>query len=250
MIRQMLAASLVTLAMALPASAFDLSNMTDAERAAFRDEVRAYLLENPEVLMEAIAVLEERQNNQQVQNDRELVAANADELFKDENAWVGGNPEGDVTIVEFMDYRCSFCRKAHPEVEALIAGDPNIRLIVKEYPILGPESVAASRFAMAVRNVEGDEAYKKAHDALITLRGAMTEESFRRVSDDLGLDTDAVIAEMANPLIETEIQRNYRLAERMQISGTPSFVFESELVRGYVPLDTMQAIVAELRKQN
>jgi len=248
MIRPLLLAPLAALAFAVEAQAFDVTAMNDAEKQAFRAEIRAYLLENPEVLMEAIAVLEQRQAEGQVEADRARVAATADDLYNDGYSWIGGNPDGDVTLVEFMDYRCSFCRRAHPEVQELVKGDGNIRYIVKEYPILGEESVAASRFAMAVKAVEGDEAYKTVHDQLITLRGTMSEDSFARISDDLGLDTDAILVEMQNPAIEEMIQNNYRLAQRLEISGTPSFVFDTEMVRGYVPLQSMQGIVQAIRE--
>jgi len=248
MIRPLLLAPLAALAFAAEALAFDVTAMTDDEKQAFRAEIRDYLLENPEVLMEAIAVLEQRQAEEQVETDRARVAASADDLYNDGYSWVGGNPDGDVTLVEFMDYRCSFCRRAHPEVQDLVNGDGNIRYIVKEYPILGEESVAASRFAMAVKNVAGDEAYKIVHDRLITLRGTMNEDSFTRISDDLGLDTDAILVEMQNPAIDQSIQNNYRLAQRLEISGTPSFVFDTEMVRGYVPLASMQDIVKAIRE--
>jgi protein-disulfide isomerase len=210
--------------------------------------VRAYLLENPEVLMEAIAILEQRQTEEQVATDREKVAANADEIFRDADSWVGGNPAGDVTVVEFMDYRCGFCRRAHPEVNELITGDGNIRYIVKEYPILGEESVLASRFALAVRAVAGDDAYKDVHNQLITVRGTMNEETFGRIAADLGLDMDAITVEMQNPEIDRIIGENYALAQALEISGTPSFVFQTDMVRGYVPLDSMKGIVQAIRE--
>lgn len=248
MIRTLLLAPLAALAFAVQAQAFDISDMSDAERETFRAEIREYLLENPEVLMEAIAVLEQRQAEEQVETDRARVAANADDLLNDGYSWEGGNPDGDVTLVEFMDYRCSFCRRAHPEVQELIRSDGNIRYIVKEYPILGDESVAATRFAIAVKNVEGDEAYKTVHDQLITLRGTMNEDTFARISDSLGLDTDAILVEMQSDEISERIQANYQLAQRLEISGTPSFVFNTDLVRGYVPLASMRDIVQAIRE--
>ena len=247
MIRPHLLAALTAMTLALPAQAFDVSAMSEAERAAFRSEVRAYLLENPEVLMEAIAALEQRQAEEQIAADRDKVAVNAENLFADPDSWVGGNPVGDVTLVEFMDYRCGFCRRAHPEVQALVSGDGNIRYIVKEYPILGEESVAASRFALAVRSVAGDRAYKDVHDRLITVRGTMDEATFTRIGEELGLDIDAILVEMVNPEIDRIIQKNYALAQRLDISGTPSFVFQTEMVRGYVPLESMQGIVEAIR---
>ena len=121
----------VTLALTLSSPLAAQSTMTDAERAYFRAEVRAYLLENPEVLMEAIAVLEEKRNSDAAATDAVLLETNADEIFNDPASWVGGNPDGDITVVEFMDYRCGYCKKAFDEVKELIASDGNIRFIVK-----------------------------------------------------------------------------------------------------------------------
>ena len=247
MIRPHLLAALAALTLAAPAAALDLSAMSAAEREAFRAEVRAYLLENPEVLMEAIAILEQRQTEEQIEADRQKVAMNGAELFEDPDSWVGGNPEGDITIVEFMDYRCGYCRRAHPEVTALIEGDGNIRYVVKEFPILGEESVAAARFALAVRSVAGDGAYADVHDRLMTARGTMNEETFARIGEELGLDTEAILVEMGSPEIDRILAENMALARALEISGTPTFVFETDLVRGYVPLESMQGIVQAIR---
>ena len=153
-----LATTALLVCLAAPAAAFDLSSMTDAERQTFRDEVRAYLLDNPEVLMEAIGVLEQRQAEAQASSDQELVKANAEALFNDGYSHIAGNPDGDVTMVEFLDYQCGYCKKAFPEVNQLLESDGDIRLIIKEFPILGDPSVMASRFAIAVKQLEGDEA--------------------------------------------------------------------------------------------
>ena len=158
--KRLTAATALALALTLtaPAHAFDLSQMSDAEREAFRAEIRAYLLENPEVIMEAVAVLEQRDAEKQAQADVDLIAANANALFNDPSSWIGGNPDGDITMVEFVDYRCGYCRKAHDEVAELISSDGNIRFIVKEFPILGEASLTSSRFALAVRQIAGDDA--------------------------------------------------------------------------------------------
>jgi protein-disulfide isomerase len=242
------AALALSLALAAPVLASDLSQMTDAERAAFRAEVKAYLLENPEVLAEAIDVLNQRQAEAAAQDDLALVQAHADALFNDAASWVGGNPEGDITLVEFTDYRCGYCRKAHDEVAELVKSDGNIRFVVKEFPILGEASIASSRFAIAVRQIGGDTAYKAAHDALITLRGEPTPETLSRLATDLGLDATAVLAAMDSPDVSAVIAANHDLGNRMQINGTPTFVVDGTLVRGYVPLDGMREIVRAQRE--
>ena len=233
--------------LAMPAQAFDLQDMSAAERDAFRAEIRTYLLENPEVIMEAVAVLEKRQAEEQARGDSDLVKANAGALFDDGHSWVGGNPEGDITLVEFMDYRCGYCKRAFPEVESLLETDGNIRLIVKEFPILGEQSVLASRFAIATLNVAGDEGYKQVHHALMTFRGDITEPALARLAEGFGLDADAIAAEMGSEAVTEVINKNRALGQRLNITGTPSFVMEDQMLRGYVPLDAMQQIVADIR---
>jgi len=251
MFKSRLASSLLalTLATSVHAADLDLDNMTDAQRDAFGAQVRAYLLENPQVIMEAVQVLEARQAEEQAQSDVDLVSANADEIFNDGYSWVGGNPDGDVTIVEFFDYRCGFCRRAHPEVQALLEADGNIRYVAKELPILGENSVASARFALAVREVAGDEAYKEAGDALIALNADMEEPVMRRLADTLGLDADAVIAAMDSEAVSDQLSQTRALAQTLQINGTPSFVMGDQMIRGYLPLEAMQEVIAEERSE-
>ena len=248
MILPRLTAAACALAMtAAPLTALDLSQMSAEERALFRAEVRAYLLENPQVIMEAVQALEDQQAQAQAAADVSLVADNAADLFDDGFSWVGGNPDGDITLVEFMDYRCGYCRRAHSEVAKLLAADGNIRWIVKEFPILGEDSVLASRFAIATRQIAGNDAYEAVHDALMTMNSGVSERGLRRLGSSLGLDADEIIAHMNAPEVSDEIRRTRALALRLQISGTPTFVLQDELLRGYLPMDQMLALVAEKR---
>ncbi|RID93572.1 DsbA family protein [Gemmobacter lutimaris] len=248
MTKTFLASTALALTLGLPAAALDLGAMTDAERAAFGEAVRAYLIENPEVIMEAVSVLEQRQQQQAEADDLKLLADNSDALFNDQNSWLGGNPDGDITVVEFLDYRCGYCRKAWEEVEELVKTDGNIRFVIKEFPILGEQSLISSKFAIATRMVAGDEAYKKVHDALITLRGDATPESLTALAVDLGLDGAAIVAKMETPEVKAIIDANHALGTTMQINGTPSFVIDQTMVRGYVPLDGMRQIVEGQRQ--
>ncbi|WP_171099690.1 MULTISPECIES: DsbA family protein [unclassified Ruegeria] len=232
-----------------PAQALDLNAMSDAEKAEFGAQVREYLLENPEVIIEAINILEQRNAAAEAQADKLLVAENAEALFNDGYSWVGGNPDGDITLVEFMDYRCGFCRRAVPEIATLLAEDGNIRLVIKELPILGEASVASARFAVATKQVAGDDAYKQVHDALLEFTGEPNEVSLRRISEGLGLDSDAIIAAMNSDEVTAEIAETRELAQRMQISGTPSFVLGTEMLRGFLPADQMLEIANGVRAE-
>ncbi|MEP2027894.1 MAG: DsbA family protein [Paracoccaceae bacterium] len=244
---RLLAPILAAFLLSSPATAFDVTTMTDEERAAFQSEVRAYLLQNPNVIMEAVAALEEANAAQQAQADQDLVRDNASAIFDDGYSWVGGNPEGDITLVEFLDYRCGYCRRAHGEVAELLESDGNIRLIVKELPILGEESLLAARFAIAAKQVAGDAEYKLLNDALMTYNAEINEKTLRRLSNTLALDSDAIMAAMDSDAVTQEITQTRALAQLLQINGTPTFVMEDQLLRGYLPLEQMQALVAETR---
>ncbi|MEM9578389.1 MAG: DsbA family protein [Pseudomonadota bacterium] len=243
----MLALGVSALAAGTPAMALDLNAMSEEERALFRAEVRAYLLDNPEVIMEAVNTLEERQAEAQAQADLDLVAQNAEALFNDGFSYVGGNPDGDITLVEFMDYRCGFCKRAFGEVEKLLEADGNIRFVVKEFPILGEQSLLASRFAIATRLEKGDEAYKSIHDALMSFNGDITIAALKRLADRFGLDSDRIESRMDDEAITDELRATRALAQRLQISGTPTFVLEDEMLRGFLPSDQLQMIVDDKR---
>ena len=245
---RLLRATTLALAVASPAAAFDPGAMTPAEKDAFGTAVRAYLMENPQVLMEAIDVLQQQQYKQQVQDDVSLLRDNHAAIFDDRYSWVGANPTGDVTIVEFVDYRCTYCRKANPEVEELVKSDGNIRFVLKELPILGEGSLASSKFAIAVQQIGGQEAYKKAHDELIALRGEPNAATLGKLAEKLGLNAKQVLAQMDSPEVLKVIDTNHALAEKLQIEGTPMFIIGNKMVRGYLPLDGMRDIVARARK--
>ena len=245
--RRMIAGTALALACSMPALADGLTAMTDAEREAFRAEVRAYLMENPEVLVEVMNELQNREQAAAIEQDRQLLADYKDAIFNDAASWVGGNPDGDITVVEFIDYRCGYCRKAWEEVDQLIESDGNIRFVLKELPILGEQSVLSSRFAIAVLQLHGGEVYKRAHDALLTLRADATPEALMRVAEELGLEPQPIMDRMDAPEVTKVIEDNHTLAQTLQISGTPTFVIDGTFVRGYVPLDGMQQIVAQQR---
>lgn len=244
------AAAATAMALTLPAAAFDLGAMTAQERAEFGEQVRAYLLENPQVILEAVDILEQQNAVAEADRDKALVQHYQAALVDDGYSWVGGNPDGDITVVEFMDYRCGFCRRAAPAVQRLMAEDGNIRLVIKELPILGEASVVASRFAIATKNVEGPDAYKTMHDALIEMRRQPNEVTLSRLADGFGFDTDAILANMNSEEVESELRRTRQLASNMAISGTPTFILGDEMVRGYLPYDQLKELIDEQRAEN
>ena len=227
--------------------ALDLSKMSAAERALLQEEIRLYLLENPEIIMEAVEVLRKKEQQAAIQSDFELVKKNTKAIFEDGFSFIGGNPNGDITLVEFVDYRCGYCKKAHNEVEKLLNTDGNIRFVIKEFPILGEDSLVLSKFALAVKIVHGDEMYKVVHDILIKMKSPPSEKTFDRIMNNLNLDADRVESKMESNEVNGMISYTRTLAERLKISGTPTFVMNDELIRGYVPFDALIDIVSNKR---
>ncbi len=256
----LIAATAISLAPALPALAQETGmesteslvtgpmQMTDTERRDFRAEIRSFLLENPEVIIEAVNVLEQRKTEAQQREDLALVAANLSALQNDGHSFVGGNPDGDITVIEFLDYRCTFCRRAFPEVEELVNADGNIRFVVKELPILGPQSDLSARFALSVQALYGDDAYKDVHDALMQLQTDATPDTLARLAQGFGLDPAQIEAGMDAPEIDRIIAANRRQADDLRITGTPTFIIGGRMLRGYVQLDQMERIVSEERE--
>lgn len=243
--KAILTAALLT-ATALPASALDLAKMTDSEKTEFGAAVREYLMANPEVLVEAINGMEERRVENESKNDTLLVQTNKDAIFNDGHSWVGGNPDGDITMVEFVDYRCGYCKKVNPELEELVSKDGNIRFIIKEFPILTAESEMAARFSVAVQQVSGPDAYKKVHDGLMALNGPVNLESLSKLAKEHGVDPKPVIDSMNGEEVMTVLRANKQLAQAMNIQGTPTFIIEGEMLRG-IPQSGMAAVVEQIR---
>lgn len=243
--------------MALPVSAQTLpktemeaveSPLAGMSREALHQEIRAYLLENPEVLVEAMQVLEARRQQAEASAAEEMLTARAGDIFEDGFSFEDGNPEGSVTVVEFLDYRCGFCKRAHTEVSQLLASDDDIRLIVKELPILGPDSTTASRFAIATGISQGAEAYKRIGDALMTYAGPMNDGALDRLAASAQIDAAASRAALADPEVDSRIAKTLDLARALQVNGTPTFVIGNRIVRGYIPLSEMRDVVAEARE--
>jgi protein-disulfide isomerase len=237
---------------ALPAAAQQgqSSPFSNSDKEALHAEIRAYLLQNPEILMEMIQLLEAKQQAATAEGDRELVASNAAAIFDDGFSWVGGNPDGSFTLVEFLDYQCAFCRRAQPDLSELIKSDGDIRLIVKEMPILGPGSDLAARAAIATLISKGPETYAALHERLMALQGEVTDVSLDHALTETGLDPAEVRAAMADPEVDRRLAATRDLAGKLAIAGTPTFVFDNRMVRGYLPLAQMRDLVGQVRASN
>lgn len=201
--------------------------------------------ENPSIIMEAVEILRARDAEAQAAAQSDVLSNNRQILENDPNAPVLGNPDGDVTVVEFFDYNCPYCRRAKPAIQELLAFDPNVRLVYREWPILGDGSVFAAKAALASRN-QGK--YEEFHWAMMGMTGRAEEASVLRIAKEIGLDIEQLQADMESAEIEEHIQTSMRLTQSLGFSGTPSFVIGNNLVPGLVELAELIRLVEETRE--
>lgn len=207
------------------------------DRAAIEKIVREYLLSHPEVLVEAMAELNKRIL-------RQAVAENSAVIFDDPDSPVGGNPKGDVTIVEFFDYHCGYCKQVHEPLLETLKRDGKIRLVYKELPILAPESRLAAAAALAA-NRQGK--YVAFHNVLMEARGRLSRERILAMAKEQKLDVARLEKDMDSGEIQAQIERNLQLAAALKIDGTPAFVIGDQIVPGALDEERLQALVAEAR---
>jgi len=215
-------------------------------QAAIEAAIHDYILKHPEVIIQSLQQYQDRRKQVDAARSRDRIQANRELLFNDATSPVAGNPEGDVTVVEFFDYKCPYCKRVLKTLQQAMKEDPGIRMVFKEFPILGPGSVIAARAALASRN-QYPEKYAEFHDALMTSRQKLTESYVLDVATDLGFDRERLRADMYATEISAVLDRNRALAEDIGIRGTPGFVIGDKLVPGALDLQTLKRLIARAR---
>lgn len=234
----------LSLSWSLAPSAFALD---DAQKKEFGEFIREYLVENPEVLAEAQAVLEIRQAEAEVLRTQQIISSLSEDLYQTDGDIIVGNPDGDVTIVEFFDYNCGFCKRAMEDMREIIAQDSNVKFILKEFPILGPESTEASRVSLAVTRVAPEKS-AEFHIALLGGSGRANAQKAMGIVNDLGIDQAAVEKEMADDSLFDSVRTSYSLAESLGINGTPAYVLANEAIFGAVGVPQILSKIENIRK--
>lgn len=231
--------------LAVPLTAPAAQSLSDAQRRDVETIVRDYIMKNPEVIIEAVEQLRNREKVEAEERAKKALVANRSRIFEDPTSPVVGNPKGDVTVVEFFDYSCGYCKAVQADVSRLVKDDRNLRLVFKEFPILGPGSVVASKAALAAR-MQGK--YAEMHDALMEHRGQFDEATVLRYARSVGADPDRLKKDMESPEVKAILEANHALAEELNIRGTPGFIFGDELVPGAIKYEEMKRLVAAVRK--
>ena len=237
-----LACGLIAAAEAPPIKAADLPT---EQRQAIEGIIHDYLLHNPDILIEALRGAEDKRNREADATAAKVLNDRRSEVFDDPATPVGGNPQGDATIVEFFDYRCPYCKQVLPSLQTLLKEDHKLRFVYKEMPVLGPQSVTAARAALAAQR-QGK--YEGFHNAMMATTGQITDETVYRVAGSVGLDVDRLKRDMSAPEIEQILKANLALAGALNIRGTPGFIVGNRIVPGAVELDSLRNMIADARQ--
>ena len=218
------------------------------DTARIEKVLRDYLTKNPEILVEMTTELDRRQAEEQASQQAKAIGENAEEIFRSKVAHVAGNPDGDVSVVEFFDYNCGYCRRALPDVVKLVEEDGNVRLVLKELPIFGGDSEDAARLAIA-SDKQGK--YFEMHQRLLSEPGKANKEKALRIAKDLGLDVDQLQKDAEDPATQKALDEARELAEKLSLQGTPLYLIGDRIVPG-APDDLyeqLKAKVSEVRKE-
>jgi len=241
--RWLLAAVLLA---AAPASALaDGDALTPAQKTAVETMIHDYLMSHPEVIVQSVKGAQQADEAQAATATRQAIKARHAELYSDPTSPVGGNPKGDVTIVEFFDYRCPYCKAIEPTLETLLKEDGKLRIVYKEFPILGPASVYASRVALAAHH---QHKYAAFHKRMMAQKGQIDDAVVLETAAAAGLDVARIKAEMNAPDIDRIIKADYALADAINVQGTPAFVIGDTLVPGVADIGDLRKLIAEARQ--
>jgi protein-disulfide isomerase len=221
-------------------------SFTDAQRDEIIGILREALRRDPSILRDAFAAIQAAEERDRNEAQRAGIAAQRAALFDNAEDPIRGNPRGDVSIVEFFDVRCPYCKRLHEDLAELLNRDRNVRVVMKDIPILGPASVLASRALLAAQR-QGK--YVQLHDALMRSRGEPTEAMIRAEAQRAGLDVPRLLREMNDPAIQRQLDTNLALARTLQIEGTPALVIGDTLIPGAVPLARLETLVAQERQR-
>lgn len=222
-------------------------NVAEAPPQATLDQaISQYLKDHPQEVLAALKAAQAKAERQQLAEAQQALETRQDQIFNNPADPVIGNPDGDVTVVEFFDYRCPYCKRVLDSLNGLVKVDPKIRVVFKEFPILGPESVVAAKIALAAHR-QGK--YEAVHNAFMAHRGSFEEAALLELAASVGADSTKLAADMQDPAILGQIQANDSLAAALGITGTPGFLFNKQLVPGAIMLEDMKKYVAAARSQ-
>jgi protein-disulfide isomerase len=235
-------------ALTLAGAAAAQAPFTEEQRREIGAIVKEYLLKNPEVLQDAMVELERRQQEAQNAARQTALSQSRDALLNSPRDFTAGNPSGDLTVVEFFDYNCGYCKRALTDLQALMKSDPKLRVVLKDFPVLGPDSVEASRVALAAKKQLKSDKQFEYHVKLMETRGRINGERAIAIAKDMGVDVAKLQKDMEATDVKQTIQDNAVLGDKLGLTGTPAFVVGGEVISGAVGLEPMRRTVAGVRQ--
>jgi protein-disulfide isomerase len=236
---------LAVMLLAAPPSFAEPPTLPDpALQQTIDNAIEQYIRSHPEVIEQALQTLEAKRETEEKARQKTAIATRQNDLLHDPSSPVSGNPKGDVTVVEFFDYRCGYCKRVAGAVTQLQKDDARVRVVYKDFPILGEASELAAKAALASRAQGKHQVF---HEALLASKAEMTKEEALRIAVEVGLDATRLETEMANPEWQAVIDRNRALAKDLGISGTPGFIVGTELQPGALDLNGLKELVARAR---
>jgi protein-disulfide isomerase len=223
-------------------------SFSSSQKSEIEKIIREYLIANPEVLQDAMSEFEKRQAVAEAAKHKAAVKENADELFQSKHQVTAGNPQGDVTFVEFFDYNCGYCKRAMTDMMDLMKADPKLKVVLKEFPVLSAGSVEAAQVGVAVRMQDPTgKKYLDFHQKLLTGRGAADKARAMAVAKEVGLDMAKLEKDLASAEVRNTLEENFKLAEAMGMNGTPSYVIGKQVVIGAVGVESLREKISNAR---
>ena len=235
-------------------SSEDLSTKTsifdnENQKHLLQIEIQRFILENPEIIIHAIELYKQKKVQETIDAEMQVLKSKKDEILNDGYSFVGGNETGDIPIIEFIDYKCGYCKKSHDIIWSIVENNHDVKYIIKEFPILGSQSLMAAQALLSVLLKHPNEVYKTFSNTLINHKGSITKDILKSFAQKAGAEVLDLEATMNSQEINDMIAKNASLAESLQIRGTPTFILGNQIIRGFISKSDLQELIEIARKQ-
>ena len=229
----------------------ELSNpkFDNAKKDEINELIKNYILENPEIIIEAIEIFQKKQSLNAIKKEKEIIKSLSGKLYNDPSSYFFGNENSELKIVEFIDYNCGYCKKNHGIIMNILNENNDIKYIIKELPILGESSLLASKFAVTIYLVDGPKIYKKFYDSLMNHNTQLNFDILKKISKKVGSSIKDFNSHINKDKVKNVILKNLNLADKLSIDGTPTFIIADNVFRGFISFDQLQEIIDNLRKK-
>ena len=225
------------------------SNFDNIERDEINNLIKNYILDNPEIIIEAIELFQKKQSLNAIKKEKEIIKSLSSELYDDSNSYFFGNKKSELKIVEFIDYNCGYCKKNHEIIMNILNDNNDVKYIIKELPILGESSLLASKFAIEIYLVDGPKIYEKFYDTLMRHNSQLNFEILNKIAKKVGSSIKDFNSQLNVDKVNDVILKNLTLADKLSIDGTPTFIIEDNIFRGFISFDQLQEIIDNFRKK-